>query len=139
MYSWHPAGGMEGPADIGDTMMLMEAFSKLRWENLRLQAKKLHMEDASGKVFQLEQVNSKLLKVRGVAPPPHLCICGMWSCSAVALSPWWRGDCRGMVSPYGPGDRRLVPASGCVSRQQVPTSLASLAESNIDQTNGTLA
>lgn len=44
-------------------MMLMEAYSKLQRENLRLQAKVLRMEDASGKVSQLEELNAKLKKV----------------------------------------------------------------------------
>lgn len=42
--------------------MLMEAYSKLQRENLRLQAKVLRMEDASGKVSQLEELNAKLKK-----------------------------------------------------------------------------
>ena len=44
-------------------MMLMEAYSKLQRENLRLQAKVLRMEDASGKVAQLEELNRKLVRV----------------------------------------------------------------------------
>lgn len=48
-----------------DTMVMMEAFSKLRTENLRLQNKVMRMEDASGRVAELEELNRKLSKVCG--------------------------------------------------------------------------
>ena len=59
---------------MGDTMMVMEAYSKLQRENLRLQAKVLRMEDASGKVAQLEELNRTLKKVLCL-PPVTMCDC----------------------------------------------------------------
>ncbi|KAK9809715.1 hypothetical protein WJX73_009142 [Symbiochloris irregularis] len=62
--SRHPSEFDGNAAMGGDTMVMMEAFAKLQKENVRLQNKVMRMEDASGRVAELEDLNRRLSEDR---------------------------------------------------------------------------